>query len=282
MPFSRETTAQLMLNSNFWPSILTFAEATTDRVGSKLLQDFGQAQAVEKGDGSLVTDSDQWADQELRQSIQVAFPDHGVLSEEVEHIFPNTDWCWIIDPIDGTTNFARGIPIWAISLGLLYRGTPVFGYVHVPPLAQSFHGFWAGETGLTIPTGAFLNHHPIQTSIDPPSGNQFFNLCARSTKVLQNPVPCKIRMLGVATYNLLTVAMGATLGGVEATPKIWDIAAVWAIVQAAGGVWLSLESDPIFPLQPGQNYAHRPYPTLVVSRSEWIDTFLPLVDFLRR
>lgn len=269
-------------DAEFWTSILTFAEATTHRVGEKLLQDFGQAQAVEKQDGSLVTDSDQWADAELRHSIQTAFPDHGVLSEEVEHIFPDTDWCWIIDPIDGTTNYARGIPIWAISLGLLYRGTPVFGYVHVPPLSQSFHGFWAGDTGLTLPTGAFLNGRPIHTSTAPPSSNQFFNLCARSTRVLQNPVPCKIRMLGVATYNLLTVAMGAVLGGVEATPKIWDIAAVWAIVQAAGGVWHPLESDPIFPLQPGQDYGSRSFPTLVVSRPEWVDTFLPLVEFLRR
>lgn len=271
-----------MPDLDFWTAILTFAKTTTHRVGTKLLQEFGQARAVEKQDGSLVTESDQWADQELRQSIQAAFPDHGVLSEEVEHIFPATDWCWIIDPIDGTTNFARGIPIWAISLGLLYRGTPVFGYVYVPPLAQSFHGFWSGETGLSLPAGAFLNHHSISTSIAQPSSNQFFNLCARSTKVLQNPMPCKIRMLGVATYNLLTVAMGAALGGVEATPKIWDIAAVWVIVQAAGGVWRPLESEPIFPLQPGCDYGNRSFPTLVVSRSEWVNTFLPLVEFLRR
>lgn len=271
-----------MLDPNFWTAILTFAEATTHRVGVQLLQDFGQAQATEKRDGSLVTDSDQWADQELRRSIQIAFPDHGVLSEEVEHIFPDTDWCWIIDPIDGTTNFARGIPIWAVSLGLLYRGTPVFGYVHVPPIAQSFHGFWYGESGLTGPTGAFLNHRSIQTSTAPPSANQFFNLCARSTRVLQNPVPCKIRMLGVATYNLLTVAMGAALGGVEATPKIWDIAAVWVIVQSAGGIWLSLEPEPIFPLQTEQDYGSRAYPTLVVSRAEWVETFLPLVAFLKQ
>lgn len=268
--------------TDFWNTILTFAEATTARVGAQLLKDFGQATAIEKTDGSLVTQSDQWADQELRQSIQAAFPEHGVLSEEVEHIFPDADWCWIIDPIDGTTNFARGIPLWAISLGLLYRGTPVFGHVYVPPLGHSFHGFWYGNSGLTGPTGAFLNHQPIHTSAAAPSANELFSLCARSTKALQNPMPCKIRMLGVATYNLLTIATGAALGGVEATPKIWDIAAVWAIVQAAGGVWLPLETQPIFPLQPGQDYGSRSYPTLAVSQPEWVDTFLPLVAFLSK
>jgi myo-inositol-1(or 4)-monophosphatase len=263
-----------------WDQIVAFAESTTARVGATLLSEFGQATATEKADGTLVTQSDQWADEELRRAIQAAFPEHGVLSEEVEHIFPDKDWCWIIDPIDGTTNYARGIPLWAVSLGLLYKGTPVFGHVYVPPLNHTFHGFWYGNSGLTGPTGAFLNHQPIQTSYEAPSGNQFFSLCARSTSVLKQPFPCKIRMLGVATYNLLTVATGAALGGVEATPKIWDIAAVWVIVQAAGGSWIPLESEPIFPLEPGQNYASRPFPTLVISQHSLIDQFLPLVRFL--
>jgi myo-inositol-1(or 4)-monophosphatase len=264
--------------TDFWTTILDFASTMTAQVGKQLLADFGQVQAAEKADGSLVTQADQWSDQQLRQAIATTFPDHGVLSEEVEHIFPDTDWCWIIDPLDGTTNFARGLPLWGISLGLLYRGIPVFGYVAIPPLNQSFYGFWYGNTGLTGPMGAFLNGKPIQVSQDSISANHFFNLCARSISVLQNPFPCKIRMLGVATYNLLTVAMGATLGGVEATPKIWDIAAVWAIVQAAGATWQPLEAEPIFPLQPGQDYGSRPYPTLVVSRSDLLATFCPLVQ----
>ena len=267
---------------DFWTQVLDFAKTTTARVGTQLLQDFGQAQAAEKADGSLVTESDRWADEVLRDAIAQTFPGHGVLSEEVEHIFPANDWSWIIDPVDGTTNFARGLPLWGISLGLLYNGTPVFGYVHLPPLGQSFHGYWAGTSGLEMPTGAFLNDRPIHASSDSITSNHFFNLCARSVGVLKHPFPCKIRMLGVATYNLLTVAAGATLGGVEATPKIWDIAAVWAIVQAAGGVWTPLEAQPIFPLQAGKDYGNRAYPTLVVSRSELVPTFLPLVQTIQR
>jgi myo-inositol-1(or 4)-monophosphatase len=266
--------------TDFWTEILHFCETTTQRIGNHLIHEFGQVAAVEKADGSLVTRADQWADAELRSAIRQAFPDHGVLSEEAEHLFPGQDWCWIIDPIDGTTNFTRGVPLWGISLGLLYKGTPVFGYIAVPPIAQSFHGFWLGDSGLTGPTGAFCNQQPIHTRSDPPSGNQLFNICARSTAVLHRPFPCKIRMLGVASYNLLTVAAGITLGGVEATPKIWDIAAVWAIAQAAGGVWVPLQSQPIFPLQVGVDYGDRPYPTLVVSRSDLIPVFRPLVDFL--
>lgn len=266
-----------------WPAILDFAKATTHRVGQQLLQDFGQVQADEKADGSLVTRADRWADAELRGAIAQTFPDHGVLSEELSHIFPNADWCWIIDPLDGTTNFARGIPIWGISLGLLYRGTPVFGYVHLPPISQLFYGYWPGNSGLEMPTGAFCNGRAIAASPDAPSGNHFFNLCARSIAILQQqPFPCKVRMLGVATYNLLTVAAGTTLGAVEATPKIWDIAAVWPIVQAAGAVWQPLEPGPIFPLVSGQNYGDRPFPTLAVSQPALLELFLPRVAILSK
>lgn len=269
--------------TDFWTAVLNFAQSTTETVGQQLLQDFGHASAEEKADGSLVTRSDKWADATIRDAIATTFPDHGILSEEGTHVFPDQDWCWIIDPIDGTTNFTRGVPLWGISLGLLYRGTPVFGYVSLPPIRQAFHGYWLAGSGLEGPSGAYLNGQPIRTSTDEPSSNHFFSLCARSTLVMREPdFPCKIRMLGVATYNLLTVAAGIALGGIEATPKIWDIAAIWVIVQAAGGVWIPLESQPIFPLRVGESYGKRPYPTLVTARADLIPVFEPHVKFLGR
>src|SRR5881398_656753 len=110
--------------TDFSVSVLNFSQKITSTVGSQLLKDFGQVQASQKADGSLVTQADQWADETIREAIASHFPDHGILSEEAEHKFPDTEWCWIIDPLDGTTNFTRGIPIWGISLGLLYQGTP--------------------------------------------------------------------------------------------------------------------------------------------------------------
>ncbi len=264
--------------SDFWTTVLDFAQTTTARAGTQLLQDFGQVQASQKADGSLVTKADKWADQEIQDAIASAFPSHGILSEEGEHIFPGTEWCWVIDPLDGTTNFTRGIPIWAISLGLLYQGTPVFGYVYLPPLAQAFYGYWDKTGALTgSKKGSFLNHRPIHTSPDSPSNNHFFSLCSRSTSLLKQSFPCKFRMLGVASYNFLMVAAGATLGGVEATPKIWDIAAVWVIVQAAGGVWVPLHSAPVFPLVDREDYGDRSYPTLAVSRPELVPVFRPFL-----
>jgi len=261
----------------FWTEVLDFCQTTTKILAEELLTKFAKLPATRKRDGTLVTQADQWTDQQLRDRIAQQFPGHGVLTEETKHIFPDNDWCWIIDPIDGTTNFTRGIPIWGIALGLLYRGTPVFGFVYFPMLNQAFWGYWTGNSGLTGPTGAFCNGDPIQTSADEPSLNHLFTLCARSTEILIEPFPCKFRLLGVASYNILLVASGAALGGVEKTPKLWDIAGVWPILLAAGGDFVSLGKDPIFPLQIGENYGDRPFPCLSVSNAALVPVFTPLV-----
>ena len=270
------------MNTPLWKDILDFAQQTTADVGAELLQQFGQVQGIEKADGSLVTAADKWADKELQQRITARFPQHETLTEETAKQFPDATWCWIVDPIDGTTNFTRGVPLWGVSMALLYRGTPVFGYVHFPPTGQSFHAFYNTPAELDgHPMGAYLNGSPIAPTRDRPGGNQFFNLCARSTHILtalEEPFPCKLRMLGVATYNILTVAAGIAIGGVEATPKIWDIAAVWAIVQASGAVWISLNNERIFPLVPGRDDRQKPYPTLTVSSPDWVETFQPWVS----
>ncbi len=276
--------------TDFWGQVLDFSTKITASIGAQLLIDFRQTQAVEKEDGSLVTPSDEWADGQLQQAVAATFPDHGILSEESVHEFPATDWCWIIDPIDGTTNFAHGIPIWGTSLGLLYQGTPVFGLVHFPPIQQTFYGYWDPTHRLSgIPTGAYLNQQRIQTSEQDPGPNELFNFCSRSTRYVQPGFPCKVRMLGGAAYNMLGVAAGTFLGAIEQTPKVWDIAAVWVIIQAAGGVWIPLHGkdlhgkdlhgeDPLFPLVTGRNYGTQAYPTLVLSRPELQAVFQPYLQ----
>jgi myo-inositol-1(or 4)-monophosphatase len=276
-----------------WHGWLDFADRLAKEVGKQLLSDFGSATPEQKGDGSLVTNADRWADHYIKTAINKEFPEHGVLTEESALVFPDRDWCWIIDPIDGTTNFSRGIPIWAVSLGLLYRGVPVFGYVYLPTLGHSFHG-WFSQPELTpdlaveVPnSAAFLNGQAIaiedQLPADTPINNYFLSSCSRSLEAMGTvKFPCKLRMLGVATYNLLTVATGATLAAVEATPKVWDIAAVWVILQAAGAQWIPLQDKQIFPLQPNQNYGDRSFPSLVIGQKNFLPTFLNLVQPLTK
>ncbi|MBD2176860.1 inositol monophosphatase [Pseudanabaena sp. FACHB-1998] len=255
---------------NNWSEILPFIQELTQQVGDRLLADFEQARvAISKDDGSLVTQSDQWADAYIKSALEIEFPDFGILTEESTQTLPDREWAWVVDPLDGTTNFARGIPIWGISLGLLHWGTPVFGYVAIPPLGQNIYG-WSDENG----AAAFVNGNPLhlaESSPDPDAlGNYFFSACSRSLgKIGRSKFPFKLRMLGVASYNLLTVALGSTIGAVEATPKIWDIAAVWVILKAIGAIWIPQEELlNIFPLELGKDYSDRNFPTLVVSHTE--------------
>lgn len=253
--------------STDWTRFETFARDLATRVGDRLLSDFGNITAEQKPDGSLVTAADTWADGAISAAIAAEFPEHGLIGEETQHVFPETEWCWVVDPIDGTTNFTRGVPIWGISMGLLYRGTPAFGLIHIPPLRQTFHGIWIGDSGLPGSSGAFLNGRPIRTSPDDPSGNHLLNLCTRSTEALTDSLPCKVRIVGTCTYSFLLVATGAALGAIEAIPKVWDISALWAIVQGAGGTFVSLTESP-FPLQPGIDYSTCPLPSLVAARPD--------------
>ena len=267
--------------ADLWNQILNFAEKTTFIVGNQLLKDFGNVKADKKADGSLVTKADKWADRVIREAIASSFPTHGILTEESQQIFPSNEWCWIIDPLDGTTNFAKGVPIWGICMGLLYQGIPIFGYVNMPPLSQSYYAFYCQEnqTYLTNQpiTRAFLNNRQIQPIKDVITGNHLFNICSRSTKILPQ-LPTKIRMLGVASYNFLLVASGASIGGVEATPRIWDIAASWVIAKAAGAIWIPLRSEDIFPLKIGKDYLSHPFPTLVVGNEELVPYFSAIVE----
>ncbi|ELS30474.1 MULTISPECIES: inositol monophosphatase family protein [Pseudanabaena] len=265
---------------NNWQTILTFIQELTKQVGARLLADFEEARvAINKDDGSLVTSSDRWADEYIKLSLEKEFPEYGVLTEESTQILPDREWAWVVDPLDGTTNFARGIPIWAISLGLLHHGTPVFGYVAVPPLHQNIYG-WADENG----SAAFLNDreiHLADIAPDPDAlSNYFFSACSRSlAKMGRAEFPFKMRMMGAATYNILTVAIGSTIGAVEATPKIWDIAAAWAIIKAIGAIWIPLEdSQNIFPLEMGKDYGQRNFPCLIVSHRELLPMAKEIIE----
>lgn len=255
---------------NNLPKILPFIQELTRQVGDRLMTDFAQSRvAIAKDDGSLVTKSDRWADAYIKAALEQKFPEYGILTEESNQTLGTEEWSWIVDPLDGTTNFARGIPIWGISIGLLHHGTPVFGYVSMPPLGQNIYGWSDAQE-----SAAFFNDlqiHLPEVSPDPQAlGNYFFSACSRSLeKMGQSKFPFKLRMLGVASYNILTVAIGSTIGAVEATPKIWDIAAAWVILKALGATWIPLEaSQNIFPLAMGKDYSQRNFPTLVVSHPE--------------
>lgn len=89
-------------------------------------------------------------------------------------------------------------------------------------------------------------------------------------------------MMGVASYNLLLVSFGGALGEVEATPKIWDIAAALVIIKAAGREFIFLDKQDIFPLEVGQDYSQISLPCLAVGKAELVSVFQPLVKCIKQ
>ncbi len=248
--------------------LLDFAKRLTGEAGTLAASYYRRTSARRKSDGTLVTEADERANQLIVERIQKTCPSHAILSEEGTTTYdPTADYTWVIDPLDGTTNFARGFPIWGVSIALLHGGAPVLGVVSMPLLHESY---WA-----TIGGGSFCNGEALHTDQSAQITNhQIFTQCTRTRRRLTIRSPLKARMLGSAAYHLLAVASGASLVAVESTPKVWDLAGAALIAQEAGAVMEGLYTKPLFPLPPvPMDYATISSPVLVAANQRVLDDF---------
>lgn len=242
--------------------LLRFAHELADAAGQRLLAWFGKASATTKRDGSVVTDADLEVDRLIHQAVIAAWPDHGVLSEEMSHEYAGASYTWVVDPLDGTTNFANGLVYWGSSIALLHHHEPLLAVVDFPLLRQRFSAV-RGQ-------GAWLDDRLL--AVQPPDalhGNQFLTTDSRAFRFVEVRLPVKARILGAATYDMSAVAAGVAVACIETTPKVWDLAAAWLLAQEAGAVIGTLfDGPPVFPLIPGQDYGRRVYPLLVAASPE--------------
>jgi len=197
-----------------------------DLISERQLKDFGNISASNKPDGSLITSCDLWSDRTIVDGLSNIAPNEGVLSEEGLKNVPHNEAFWVVDPLDGTTNFAAGIPYWSISIARFLRGKPQTSFLIIPTLKKKFVAI--KDEGVWLNDKKIISENTLQKS-------QCVSLCSRSIKILQKKpneiFPGKIRLLGVSSLNLTSVAMGQTFGAIESTPKIWDIAAAWLILE---------------------------------------------------
>ena len=229
-----------MNKQNLTAQQLKDLDALFKLVSERQLKDFGNISSSNKSDGSLITSCDLWSDKTIVDALSIIAPNEGVLSEEGGKLVPNTNAYWIVDPLDGTTNFAAGIPYWSISVARFVDGTPQSSFLIIPTLNKKFVAI-KGE-------GVWLNNKKIAVNKNDKK-SECVSLCSRSIKILQkNPnslFPGKIRLLGVSSLNLTSVAMGQTFGAIESTPKIWDIAAAWLLLEELNCSIEWLEMNPI-------------------------------------
>jgi myo-inositol-1(or 4)-monophosphatase len=206
-----------------------------------------------EGINNLVTEADHAAEKAIIEVIQNAHPDHFILSEETGEIITDSEFKWIIDPIDGTVNFANGIPICCVSIGLEKAGQMILGAVYNPFLNELFFA----QKGM----GAYLNDQKIHVSnkdtviksclvtgfpytyLDSPNGPlEVFQ------KLVRQGIP--VRRLGSAAIDLCWVAAGRFDGFYEHKLQAWDSAAGFLMVEEAGGTITDFEGNYYSPYQP--------------------------------
>ena len=266
------------MNSSLSGDQLTAIHTLLDSVADRQRADFGGIVSDVKPDGTLITACDRWSDATLVEGLAAIAPGEGVLSEEGSQRVPQSDAYWVVDPLDGTTNFAAGIPYWAISVARFVQGRPVQAFLDVPALHQRIVAI-RGE-------GAWRNGKRLTVANRESATSSCVSLCSRSIRVLQRwpdkPFPGKIRLLGVASLNLVSVAMGQTVASLEATPKIWDLAASWLVLEELGCPIRWLKADPQH-LSAGEDLAQVGFPILTAGSLRHLDRLLPwgraLVDF---
>ena len=201
-----------------------------------------------KGISDLVTNADIKSEQIIVDEITKAFPDHRFLTEESGLISDNSDFCWVIDPIDGTTNFVHGYPFYSISISLFYQGLPILGIVKHISTDEIYYA--------TKSNGAFCNNKKIFVS---KINNLSKSLLATGFGYKHEEIWEKnmvlhrklthltqgVRRAGSAALDLCHVARGWLDGYWELDLNAWDIGAGIIIIQEAGGLATKVNGDEI-------------------------------------
>ena len=221
-------------------------------------ENFDRSKIQEKGLNNLVSYVDMEAEKMIVQTLKFTLPEAGFITEEGTETEKAEIYNWVVDPLDGTTNFSLGLHYWGTSIARLVDGWPQVSALYYP----MFDELYSAQLG----QGAAMNGESLQTKLpDKSMPTSFFSCCSRTFRRYDVKVRYKTRILGAASYTLCAVARGSAILGFEATPKIWDIAGGWLVVTEAGGQVDTLDSSEPFPLLPGLDYGECDYPILAAA-----------------
>jgi myo-inositol-1(or 4)-monophosphatase len=230
-------------DDNFVPAAAQIAR----EAGALLMHYFRQRVAVEyKGEADLVTVADRASEGLIRERISGLWPSHDILGEEGGLVDTGSDYRWYVDPLDGTTNFAHGFPVFCVSMGLEHKGKLIAGVVYDPTRDEMF----AAESG----GGAFLNQRRIHVSAIANLSESLVATGFPSHKRHKNPniffyhqITLRthgVRRAGSAALDLCSVAAGRFEGFWEFNLNPWDTAAGVLIAQEAGGKVTDFRGNP--------------------------------------
>lgn len=233
-------------------SYLTICEEAARAAGRILEQWRGKFSIREKGRADLVTEADLAAQNEIQRILLEAYPEFNFLGEESFLGEPLTDspFRWIVDPLDGTTNYIHGLPNYSISIALEEAGQIIAGVVYDPVFDRCYkashgNGAWMNGERLQVAGAEYLKDALVAASFaanitkDSPEIRHFVDILTEARG---------IRRLGSAALNLAYVAAGHLDGYWAGSNKAWDVAAGVILVEEAGGVVRGYDSQP-FDLQ---------------------------------
>jgi myo-inositol-1(or 4)-monophosphatase len=221
------------------PDFVAIAREAAIKAGKLLRENIDGTREINyKGDINLVTEMDTRSERAIVETLRSSFPDHGFLAEEETDLQSQSGFLWIIDPLDGTTNYAHGYPCFSVSIALQHKGEVIVGVVYDPMRDELF----SAEIG----RGSFLNGKKITVS---PTSRLIQSLLATGFPYDRKESPRnnldyfrhllmasqEVRRDGSAALDLCSVAAGRFDGFWELKLKPWDVAAGSLIVLEAGG-----------------------------------------------
>jgi len=236
--------------------------------GQRAMEEIDFVKVSTKNPTELVTQADARCQQIIIDRIKENYPDHGFIAEEGDgtKMFKQPPrgedllW-WVIDPIDGTNNFAHRILLFAVSIGIMYEGEPIIGVIFEPATESMFTAVVGGE--------AQLNGRRITASED--AMDKFASVGLDSH--FESGVPAwtreliqrtRFRNLGSTALQLAYVAKGSMIAAIANTPKLWDIAAGMVIAEAAGAVVTDWQGQRILPIDL-DSYDGQQFPLMVAN-----------------
>lgn len=224
--------------------ILEAARSFAVEAGEVTLSYFGGlVESEAKGDGSPVTRADREAEQLLRRRIGERYPDHGVLGEEFPPTNEGAEVRWILDPIDGTRSFMRGVPLYGVLIGVELRGAPVVGIAHFPALAEMVSAgrglgcFWnenpCAVSGVDALERSLVTTTDVERILSRPEG--------KGWRALQQN--CDFSRTWGDCYGHILVATGRAEIHVDPLLSPWDAGPLLTIVEEAGGRFTTLGGE---------------------------------------
>ena len=228
-----------MISDSMASKYLSFAKEIAVKAGKLLLKKRHQRNKIKlKGRVNLVTEADLASEKLIIKAIEKIYPDHSILTEEESSVEKKSDFRWIIDPLDGTTNYAHDFPFWCVSVGLEYQGEIIVGVVYDPIGDELFYaskknGSYLNRKKITVSSRRQLEKSLLATGFPYDIGTSRENNLKYFSRFAKNAQA--VRRAGSAALDLCYLACGRFDGFWELKLAPWDTAAAKLIVEEAGG-----------------------------------------------